>query len=67
MTTSKFFTVQVFNSKSMKMQRKHFQTQQEADKYFNDKLENTQGRSVNDKAFSYVNEWGNIMAVAKKY
>ena len=63
------YIIAIFNGKSMKQEKKSFKTRQQADAWFDSKKQRTNGRSPQNlpTAFSYTNEWGTIMSVAKKY
>ena len=58
----------IFNTKSLKRERKSFKSQQEADEWFEEKKS-----SVNlvceprEKYFTYVNDWGTRLMVQKMY
>ena len=61
-------TIVIFNTKSMKRERKNFQTEEKANAYFESKK-----AKVNlvceprEKYFTYRNEWGTRIFVQKMY
>ena len=67
MTT--IFKIQVFNSSNMRSEVKCFKTREQADSWFDQKKARTNGRCPSGltTAFSYVNDWGKIISIAKNY
>lgn len=61
-------TIIVFNTKSMRRERKNFKTQKQADQWFETKKSNVSlVCPPTEKNFTYRNEWGTMMHVQKMY
>lgn len=61
-------TIVIFNTNNFSITRKSFKTTAQADKYFASRLAKVETIcQPTDKAFEYVNEWGNKMHVQKQY